>query len=239
MEERRSGCSIAAETPPPLLGLVAFAVLPPLGCCSATVGLLFRHQGARREYPVSPVQRPQAELDRYLEASKIRERAFDRINNVIGTYNDLMLRILFPEEFEHFDDFTIASSWERFISKIEAICHLWMADGPNNLLVCFASSVVLDAPEASRLLSAVAIAMSNSLRDYGGFNRNHSSEVSSPVVGYLPGYIDYHVGMRPQIPVERKWALGLQINSNEYIWWKANARETKEELINRGPKFLD
>ncbi|XLR61453.1 hypothetical protein HN51_004730, partial [Arachis hypogaea] len=97
------------------------------------------------------------------------------------------------------------------------------------------------------LLSAVAIAMSNSLRDYGGpvflstlhvmqsiflarmssygfcarvvdflfldasFNRNHSSEVSSPVVGYLPGYIDYHVGMRPQIPVERKWALGLQV----------------------------
>ncbi|XLR61542.1 hypothetical protein S83_012214, partial [Arachis hypogaea] len=55
-------------------------------------------------------------------------------------YNDLMLIIfskhpdLFPEEFEHFDDFTIASSWERFISKIEAICRLWMADGPNNLL---------------------------------------------------------------------------------------------------------
>ncbi|RYR09343.1 hypothetical protein Ahy_B05g077617 isoform A [Arachis hypogaea] len=29
------------------------------------------------------------------------------------------------------------------------------------------------------------------------------------------------------------------INSNEYIWWKTNARETKEELINRRPKFLD
>ncbi|XLS79337.1 hypothetical protein HN51_063562, partial [Arachis hypogaea] len=43
-----------------------------------------------------------------------------------------------------------------------------------------------------------------------GFNRNHSSEVSSPVVGHLPGYMDYRVGMRPQIPVERKWALGLQ-----------------------------
>ncbi|XLU53663.1 hypothetical protein S245_048311, partial [Arachis hypogaea] len=36
---------------------------------------------------------PQAELDRYLEASQIRERVVDRINNVIGTYNDLMLRI--------------------------------------------------------------------------------------------------------------------------------------------------
>ncbi|RYR38409.1 hypothetical protein Ahy_A09g043453 [Arachis hypogaea] len=29
------------------------------------------------------------------------------------------------------------------------------------------------------------------------------------------------------------------VPSNEYIWWKANARETKEELINRGPKFLN
>ncbi|XP_057722150.1 uncharacterized protein LOC130936152 isoform X1 [Arachis stenosperma] len=104
---------------------------------------------------------------------------------ISSRYNDLMLRIfskhpdLFPEEFEHFDDFTITSSWERFISKIEVICRLWMADGPNNLL---------DA----------------------GFNRNHSSEVSSPVAEYLPGYMDYQVGMRPQIPVERKWALGLQ-----------------------------
>ncbi|KAE9615133.1 hypothetical protein Lal_00048129 [Lupinus albus] len=126
---------------------------------------------------------------------------------------------------DHFDDFTIASSWERFISDIEAICRLWMADGPKNLLekgavlleysknsykvksemkhamknycmeyyfeinsdgkpadwnstfhdlqLCFgvkeflvitpqsASGVVLDAPEASKLLSAVAIALSN------------------------------------------------------------------------------
>ncbi|KAL1334001.1 hypothetical protein AAHE18_11G144800 [Arachis hypogaea] len=145
-----------------------------------------------------------------------------------------------------------------------------------------------------------------------GFNRNHSSEVSSPVAGHLPGYMDYQVGMRPQISVERKWALGLQamqllqlqlsslhqskwrrrrrrscfrsecckwrrscfscscpqskccqgrddfgnccvlpksctcscpsspkINSNEYIWSKANPKETKEELIDRGSKFLD
>ncbi|KAE9598639.1 putative Rab3 GTPase-activating protein catalytic subunit [Lupinus albus] len=128
---------------------------------------------------------------------------------------------------EHFDDFTIASSWERFISEIEAICRLWISDGPNNLLIkgavlvedsnnlykvkselkysmksyymeyyfetnpddggkpagwnfdlhdmqlCFgikeflviapqsASGVVLDAPEASKLLSSVAIALSN------------------------------------------------------------------------------
>ncbi|GAY37796.1 hypothetical protein CUMW_031760 [Citrus unshiu] len=129
------------------------------------------------------------------------------------------------EEFERFDDFTLASSWERFISEIEAICRQWLADGPKNLLekgaiqldssknlykakselkyfmksycmeyyfeikksgeftvwdctfhdlqLCFgvkeflviapqsASGVVLDAPEASKLLSAVAIALSN------------------------------------------------------------------------------
>ncbi|KAL0403579.1 UNVERIFIED_CONTAM: hypothetical protein Sradi_1998700 [Sesamum radiatum] len=129
------------------------------------------------------------------------------------------------EEFEHFDDFTLASSWERFISEIEAVCRQWLADGPKNLLVkdavqinhlkdlykvksefkyamksycmeyyfapsddgkgahwdqtlhdlqlCFgvkeflviapqsANGVVLDAPEASKLLSAVAIALSN------------------------------------------------------------------------------
>ncbi|XP_021604307.1 rab3 GTPase-activating protein catalytic subunit isoform X2 [Manihot esculenta] len=129
------------------------------------------------------------------------------------------------EELERFDDFTLASSWERFISEIEAVCRQWLADGPNNLLekgavqlefsqklyrvkfelkyatksysmdyyfetksggkvadwdctlhdlqLCFgvkeflviapqsASGVVLDAPEASKLLSAVAIALTN------------------------------------------------------------------------------
>ncbi|XP_075484211.1 LOW QUALITY PROTEIN: uncharacterized protein LOC142524222 [Primulina tabacum] len=129
------------------------------------------------------------------------------------------------KEFEHFDDFTLASSWERFISEIEAVCRQWKADGPKNLLIkdavqtdilkdlykvksefkyakksyCMeyyfdtsnngividwnqplhdlqlsfgvkeflvialqsASGVVLDAPEASKLLSAVAIALSN------------------------------------------------------------------------------
>lgn len=129
------------------------------------------------------------------------------------------------DQFERFDDFTLASSWERFISEIEAICRQWLADGPKNLMekgaVCVdsskslytvrfdmkyadksyfmeyyfernpagkvsdwsgtlhdlqlsfgvkeflvmapqsASGVVLDAPEASKLLSAVAIALSN------------------------------------------------------------------------------
>ncbi|KAL2317452.1 hypothetical protein Fmac_031328 [Flemingia macrophylla] len=123
---------------------------------------------------------------------------------------------------QHFDDFTIASSWERFISEIEAVCRIWMADGPkrlsakgygfkswelplcllgkafdfpspgpagcefcalgkpvdwrsafHDLQLCFgvkeflvivpqsASGAILDAPEASKLLSAVAIALSN------------------------------------------------------------------------------
>nr|KYP59673.1 Rab3 GTPase-activating protein catalytic subunit [Cajanus cajan] len=136
------------------------------------------------------------------------------------------------EELEHFDDFTLASSWERFISEIEAVLRLWMSDGPNNLLekgavlledsgnlykvksemkyamknycmefyfktdpdvdagkladwnfdlhdlqLCYgvkeflviapqsASGVVLDAPEASKLLSAIAIALSNCSRE--------------------------------------------------------------------------
>ncbi|KAL9668145.1 hypothetical protein QQ045_002520 [Rhodiola kirilowii] len=129
------------------------------------------------------------------------------------------------EELGQFDDFTLASSWERFISDIEAVCRQWLIDGPEKLLekgavrwhsshdlyktkadlkyaaknysmeynfrssltgkstgwdgtlhdlqLSFgvdeflaiapqsASGVVLDAPEASKLLSAVAIALSN------------------------------------------------------------------------------
>jgi Rab3 GTPase-activating protein catalytic subunit len=38
------------------------------------------------------------------------------------------------EEVQHFDDFTLASSWERFISDIEATCRQWLADGPKNLV---------------------------------------------------------------------------------------------------------
>ncbi|XLS55066.1 hypothetical protein HN51_004821 [Arachis hypogaea] len=194
MEERRRGCSVAAETPPPLLGLVAFAVL---------------HHRDAVPLPRSSKGVPRVTSNDELEWLNKIEMATSRTRSLIWKlhkfrreqltglmmllelpisfrYNDLMLIIfskhpdLFPEEFEHFDDFTIASSWERFISKIEAICRLWMADGPNNLL---------DA----------------------GFNRNHSSEVSSPVAGYLPGYMNYQVGMSPQIPVERKWALGLYV----------------------------
>ncbi|XP_016193799.1 ribulose-1,5 bisphosphate carboxylase/oxygenase large subunit N-methyltransferase, chloroplastic [Arachis ipaensis] len=61
--------------------------------------------------PYSLLYWSQAELDRYLEASQIRERAVDRINNVIGTYNDLRLRIfskhpdLFPEELFNIESF--------------------------------------------------------------------------------------------------------------------------------------
>ncbi|KAJ3682855.1 hypothetical protein LUZ60_013082 [Juncus effusus] len=38
------------------------------------------------------------------------------------------------EEIQVFDDFTIASSWERFISEIEAVCRQWLADGSKNLV---------------------------------------------------------------------------------------------------------
>ncbi|XP_057862920.2 uncharacterized protein LOC131071205 isoform X3 [Cryptomeria japonica] len=38
------------------------------------------------------------------------------------------------DELEGFDDFTLASSWERLISEIEAICRMWQADGARNLL---------------------------------------------------------------------------------------------------------
>ncbi|KAK7818765.1 ribulose-1 [Quercus suber] len=55
--------------------------------------------------------RTREELDRYLEASQIRERAIERVTNVIGTYNDLRLRIfskyphLFPEEVFNIETF--------------------------------------------------------------------------------------------------------------------------------------
>ncbi|RDX88900.1 Ribulose-1,5 bisphosphate carboxylase/oxygenase large subunit N-methyltransferase, chloroplastic, partial [Mucuna pruriens] len=61
--------------------------------------------------PYSLLYWSQAELDRYLEASQIRERAIERINNVIGTYNDLRLRIfskypdLFPDEVFNIESF--------------------------------------------------------------------------------------------------------------------------------------
>ncbi|KAK9152374.1 hypothetical protein Syun_010683 [Stephania yunnanensis] len=54
--------------------------------------------------PYSLLYWTQSELDKYLVASQVRERAIERINDVTGTYNDLRLRIfskyphLFPEE---------------------------------------------------------------------------------------------------------------------------------------------
>ncbi|KAF8721400.1 hypothetical protein HU200_023112 [Digitaria exilis] len=47
----------------------------------------------------------------------------------------------FCPQLERFDDFTIASSWERFISEIEAICRQWLADGPKILMQKGAESV--------------------------------------------------------------------------------------------------
>ncbi|WVZ06019.1 hypothetical protein V8G54_019365 [Vigna mungo] len=57
------------------------------------------------------------------------------------------------------------------------------------------------------------------------FNQMHSSEVASSVVGQrFPGYMDYPgVGSRPQFPVERKWALGLQS--------RAHPREIMTEVL--------
>lgn len=46
-----------------------------------------------------------------------------------------------------------------------------------------------------------------------GFNRVHPGEAAaSPIGQRIPGYMDYQgIGYRPQFPVERKWALGLQV----------------------------
>ncbi|XP_021724443.1 ribulose-1,5 bisphosphate carboxylase/oxygenase large subunit N-methyltransferase, chloroplastic-like [Chenopodium quinoa] len=61
--------------------------------------------------PYSLLYWTRSELDRYLEASQIRERAIERSNDVIGTYNDLKLRIfskhpdLFPEEVYNMETF--------------------------------------------------------------------------------------------------------------------------------------
>ncbi|KAL0400380.1 UNVERIFIED_CONTAM: Ribulose-1,5 bisphosphate carboxylase/oxygenase large subunit N-methyltransferase, chloroplastic [Sesamum radiatum] len=61
--------------------------------------------------PYSLLYWTRAELDRYLEASEIRQRAIERINDVIGTYNDLRDRIfskypdLFPDEVFNVESF--------------------------------------------------------------------------------------------------------------------------------------
>ncbi|KAF3444805.1 hypothetical protein FNV43_RR14498 [Rhamnella rubrinervis] len=60
-----------------------------------------------------------------------------------------------------------------------------------------------------------------------GFNRMHQSEpaATTPVGQRLPGgYVDYQgVGLRQQLPVERKWALGLQS--------RAHPREIMTEVL--------
>ncbi|KAF6153813.1 hypothetical protein GIB67_001046 [Kingdonia uniflora] len=61
--------------------------------------------------PYSLLYWTRAELDTYLVASQIRERAIERINGVTGTYNDLRSRIfskypnLFPEEVFNMETF--------------------------------------------------------------------------------------------------------------------------------------
>ncbi|KAL0307252.1 UNVERIFIED_CONTAM: Ribulose-1,5 bisphosphate carboxylase/oxygenase large subunit N-methyltransferase, chloroplastic [Sesamum radiatum] len=61
--------------------------------------------------PYSLLYWTRAELDRYLEASEIRQRAIERINDVTGTYSDLRDRIfskypeLFPDEVFNMESF--------------------------------------------------------------------------------------------------------------------------------------
>ncbi|KAL8478021.1 hypothetical protein ACS0TY_030066 [Phlomoides rotata] len=61
--------------------------------------------------PYSLLYWTRSELDRYLEASQIRQRAIERINDVTGTYNDMRDRIfskypdLFPEEVFNMESF--------------------------------------------------------------------------------------------------------------------------------------
>ncbi|KAK6116312.1 hypothetical protein DH2020_049939 [Rehmannia glutinosa] len=61
--------------------------------------------------PYSLLYWTRSELDRYLEASQIRQRAIERINDVTGTYNDLRDRIfskypdLFPEKVFNMESF--------------------------------------------------------------------------------------------------------------------------------------
>ncbi|KAM1187567.1 hypothetical protein ACFX2J_023476 [Malus domestica] len=58
-----------------------------------------------------------------------------------------------------------------------------------------------------------------------GFNRMQQSETAASPVGHrLPGYMEYQgMGFKPQFPVERKWALGLQS--------RAHPREIMTEVL--------
>ncbi|KAL3677503.1 hypothetical protein R1sor_027451 [Riccia sorocarpa] len=46
-----------------------------------------------------------------------------------------------PDDLQGFDDYTMASSWERFIASVETICREWQAAGPEGLLEKGALSV--------------------------------------------------------------------------------------------------
>ncbi|KAJ6848106.1 ribulose-1,5 bisphosphate carboxylase/oxygenase large subunit N-methyltransferase, chloroplastic [Iris pallida] len=70
-----------------------------------------RYISALPRQPYSLLYWTREELDMYLAASQIRERAIERITDVTGTYNDLRTRIfskhpqLFPEEVFNMDTF--------------------------------------------------------------------------------------------------------------------------------------
>lgn len=70
-----------------------------------------RYISALPRQPYSLLYWTRSELDQYLIASQIRERAIERITDVTGTYNDLKMRIfskfpdLFPEEVFNMETF--------------------------------------------------------------------------------------------------------------------------------------
>ncbi|KAJ4958595.1 hypothetical protein NE237_025706 [Protea cynaroides] len=70
-----------------------------------------KYISALPQQPYSLLYWTRSELDTYLVASQIRERAIERITDVTGTYNDLRLRIysnyphLFPEEVFNMETF--------------------------------------------------------------------------------------------------------------------------------------
>ncbi|VVA96844.1 unnamed protein product [Arabis nemorensis] len=82
----------------------------------------YNYISALPRQPYSLLYWTRAELDMYLEASQIRERAIERITNVIGTYEDLRSRIfskhphLFPKEV--FNDETFKWSFGILFSRL-------------------------------------------------------------------------------------------------------------------------
>ncbi|CAH9075288.1 unnamed protein product [Cuscuta epithymum] len=79
------------------------------------------------------------------------------------------------EAFEYFDDFTLASSWERLISEVEAVCRQWLADGPRNLLK---DAVPLEAPEGlHKVKSELKCATKSYLMEYY-FDTNSDGKLS-------------------------------------------------------------